>query len=109
MAFLALLAVGFYCLCRAESVRPVDAADGHRSLPARMFVAAGNGYWERISTSSRPKRTTTGRARPSRDGSRSGSGALGYMATDRSSASGVDQFDVAEGHSRVLAARQQWD
>jgi len=104
--FLALLAVGLYGLFTLRAVRFSKRVTVTAFALAAMFVAAGNGYWDRISTILKPQEDYNWEGHAESGLMEIWKRGLGYMADRPVFGVGVDQFDVAEGTLSVLAARQ---
>ncbi len=104
--FLALVAVALYTLVALRAVRITKRVTIISLAITALFVIAGNGYWDRISTILRPQddynwqgNAESGRMEVWKRG-------LGYMAERPLLGVGVNQFNVAEGTLSPLAARQ---
>lgn len=104
--FLALLAVGLYGLLAVKAVRFSKRLTVTTFAIGAMFIAAGNGYWDRISTILKPQEDYNWEGHAESGRMEVWKRGLGYMADRPVFGVGVDQFDVAEGTLSVLAARQ---
>lgn len=104
--FLALLAVGLYGLFALKAVRFSKRVTVTTFALAAMFIAAGSGYWDRISTILKPQEDYNWEGHAESGRMEVWKRGLGYMADRPVFGVGVDQFDVAEGTLSVLSARQ---
>lgn len=104
--FLALLAVGLYGLLALKAIRFSKRVTVTTLALAAMFIAAGNGYWDRISTILKPQEDYNWEGHAESGRMEVWKRGLGYMVDRPVFGVGVDQFDVAEGTLSVLAARQ---